>query len=298
MKHFFYTLSLIWALCSLCGCNKAEYADHSFRLEGEIREEDYGLKTGDAALYGIEVVHENGTPYAYGLFDDLSKAQISLNEDDRYIVRVMVVPDGLKECKGSLSNGYEDIFLLTSDGTDRKPCLLSNTFVYDRTVHFLSFRNPQESFYYRIFTGESRISSPQDVISVDMIKMFLAIRLDRSYNKDDYFHLSRILSDTGPTCEIPDGELTTRIFSVPPKDEEHTGILDFYYTFRNWGDNGEIFDKESFCFKLAMSEWAYRNGGHYPIFYYYIPFYTGGFFLIEVGGQPYKLMIPGFADNL
>lgn len=44
-------------------------------------------------LYGIEVSYEGGR-YAYGLFDDISKAKIDLSSDHKYKFKVLYIEDG------------------------------------------------------------------------------------------------------------------------------------------------------------------------------------------------------------
>ncbi len=67
----------------------------SFDLTGEIDVTQNPLSRvnlDDRDLFGIEVTYEGGR-YAYGLFDDISKAKLDLSSNHRYEIKVLYVDD-------------------------------------------------------------------------------------------------------------------------------------------------------------------------------------------------------------
>mgnify|MGYP006913062797 FL=1 len=113
MKNLLYFVILF--CCPLvfiaCSDSKEEFDSmpYSFRLGGEIWNETDGLKADETALYGIEVLYADGSPYAYGLFDDLGKAKIKLLKEKQFTFRVVVVPNGQKLCHDIHSTATERI---------------------------------------------------------------------------------------------------------------------------------------------------------------------------------------------
>ncbi len=90
-------------------------------------------------LYGVQVWEEVAgglTPYAYGLFDDISKMNLTLNSSSRYRFEATLFPGGKNHIAPNMSGTYRAPFT-TSNGT---AVVLDNTFVLtaDRTMNGLS----------------------------------------------------------------------------------------------------------------------------------------------------------------
>ena len=216
MKNLLYFVILF--CCPLvfiaCSDSKEEFDSmpYSFRLGGEIWNETDGLKADETALYGIEVLYADGSPYAYGLFDDLGKAKIKLLKEKQFTFRVVVVPNGQKLCHDIHSTAteryldrFKEIYTLTSDDY----CFLGNEFVYDTHVHFRYFRVPEKSYYYRIFTGycSDFDRNAGNEIVIDMKAMFGEIVYRLNADIGDYVKelrvIGRLVSDTDPMDAEP-----------------------------------------------------------------------------------------------
>lgn len=91
------TIILVISVFCVIGCERAIVPDHedgkmikvSLALAGDVTTEDYPLhqtragETDSNDLYGIQV-YQDDTPYAYGLFDDVSDVNIYLHSDKTY----------------------------------------------------------------------------------------------------------------------------------------------------------------------------------------------------------------------
>jgi hypothetical protein len=255
MKNLLYFVILF--CCPLvfiaCSDSKEEFDSmpYSFRLGGEIWNETDGLKADETALYGIEVLYADGSPYAYGLFDDLGKAKIKLLKEKQFTFRVVVVPNGQKLCHDIHSTAteryldrFKEIYTLTSDDY----CFWGNEFVYDTHVHFRYFRVPEKSYYYRIFTGycSDFDRNAGNEIVIDMKAMFGEIVYRLNADIGDYVKelrvIGRLVSDTDPMDAEPIpsfDELKGQLgYSVDGFYME-SGFRDaegFYYSFRDWDD--------------------------------------------------------------
>lgn len=250
---FLFSLSLFTFSCSDDDDEKEfigdNYTVHTFRLKGEIWDED-GMDPNESALYGIEVLSTDGTPYAYGLFDNLSKAKVKLLKEQQFVFRVTVVPDGKHVCRTCASNEYGDIFLLTSDDKVGTACKLLNKFAYNREVHFLHFSNPQKSFYYRIFMGcqcGGTVGNGEAIlVDTKSIYTIISVSVHGSFGRAEF----RLMSDVGEVAECPYDELSTPVFTLTPENRE----VEFYYSLRNWGKNKEYITDD---FELQVGR-AYR----------------------------------------
>ena len=117
LKVFLLVLSTI-----LVGCNKELYDIKNYddlisvnlSLSAEVLTIDEPLtKSGESnALLGIQV-YQNGSPYAYGLFDDISSMHIYLHSGKDYSFKAQYI-----------KNGKELLPLLTMDSGD--PCYMNS----------------------------------------------------------------------------------------------------------------------------------------------------------------------------
>lgn len=105
-------------------------------------------------LYGISVRLGSLHTYAYGLFDDLSKAVVQRDANQQYWFRLTVVPNGKTLCTQDEQGNYGDLFTIYDDGKLQN-CPLSNTFIYcDTTIARNGFQEdiqPQKSYPYDIY---------------------------------------------------------------------------------------------------------------------------------------------------
>ena len=112
-KYILQILPLLFVLgmtsCSKEESTSAEEAKEynvSLKFNGEITTADTPLTRGTATndLIGVQV-YQDGTQYAYGLFDNIEDININLFSDHKYKFVVTVVKDG----KNKISSAYGDV---------------------------------------------------------------------------------------------------------------------------------------------------------------------------------------------
>lgn len=245
MKPFVYILlQVIPFLLASCGADDSkddglpcrDCKEYAFRFEGDLFSVLYGIEEGESALYGIGILYPDGTPYAYGLFDSPTKAKALLPEGERFVYRAMIVPDGKTLCKSS-SSGFEDIFVITSDGKNFRGCELKNEFVYSRSLYFYHFRIPQQSFYYKIYYGYC--SEPDyleyGVVNIDTRCMWTTVDLEVIPELTRGRFEFREMTDVGFPQRCSWDELSTPVFVSTPGNSNQS----FHYSFRCWDDKLE-----------------------------------------------------------
>lgn len=130
-------------------------------ISGELTN-DYGVEvlTDRNTLYGISVRLDNFRTYAYGLFDDLSKAVVQRDANQQYWFKLTVVPNGKTLCTHDKRGNYGDLFTIYDNGKEQS-CPLSNTFIYcDTTIARNGFQediNPRKSYPYDIYVDLDRV---------------------------------------------------------------------------------------------------------------------------------------------
>lgn len=196
---------------------EGNHTEHTFRLEGEALNKFNGINS-DPALYGIEVLYADGTPYAYGLFDELSKAKVKLLNEQEFVFRTMIVRKGKEMCHSTSGNKYGDIFLLTNDGKAGTYCQLLNQFTYNRKTHFLHFRNPRQSFYFDAFTGYRPNLSDRTEKEIEIDTRTIAAKISISASGNNFGKIEfRLMSDVGEPVDRPFNEFSTPIFILTPE---------------------------------------------------------------------------------
>lgn len=266
MNSYIHCLLFLFLLFSSCSEDDntpidPEYVESGFLLKGEIDENTEilfmsGTSAEKNTLYGIGVVHADGTPYAYGLFDDISLAKIKLQKGKKYTFRVMVVPNGKELCLDRYYGGYEGIF---NRDVERMPgagesCPLTNEFIYHKEVNFWCFDNPNCSFYYKIYAGylPDYLAEKDNTLHMSMNRMFGTIRLiseDLKTGKLDFQFLSNV--DKYDYKNLADilTPIFTPIFSLTPNNSN----VAFEYSLRLWGDiDTWIPDDYSFTAKYTV----------------------------------------------
>ena len=194
MKHAIpYLIFLFIFLQSSCKEDNTSsieeiYVETTFQLKGELPDillSSSAPNNEKRDLYGIDVLYADmdETPYAYGLFDDLSLAKVKLQKGKKYLFRVMVVPNGKELCYDHLYGDYIDIFrrLVENLGISAgEACPLNNEFYYHKEVHFWKFNNPIISYYYKIYTGylSDYLAETDNTVDIDMKGMFGNIKLE------------------------------------------------------------------------------------------------------------------------
>lgn len=159
----FFVTFLLWACKSeSTPCNEPNLVETSFtQISGEMIN-DYGeeVLTDKNTLYGISVRLSSLHTYAYGLFDDLSKAIIQRDANQQYWFKLTIVPNGKTLCKHDEQGNYGDLFTIYDDGKLQK-CPLSNTFIYcDTTIARNGFQEdiqPQKSYPYDIYVDMDKV---------------------------------------------------------------------------------------------------------------------------------------------
>lgn len=139
--------------------SRPNFVETSFTLiSGELINED--VLTDKNTLYGISVRLDNLHTYAYGLFDDLSKAVVLRDANQQYWFKLTVVPNGKTLCTQDEQGNYGDLFTIYDDGK-LQSCPLSNTFIYcDITIARNGFQEdiqPRKSYPYDIYVDMDRV---------------------------------------------------------------------------------------------------------------------------------------------
>lgn len=136
--------------------SRPNLVETSFTLASGELIRDYGedVLRDKNTLYGISVRLDNFHTYAYGLFDDLSKAVVQRDANQQYWFRLTVVPNGKTLCTHDKRGNYGDLFRIYDNGK-LQSCPLSNTFIYcDTTIArngFLEDIQLSKSYPYNIY---------------------------------------------------------------------------------------------------------------------------------------------------
>ena len=171
---------LLWSCKGNNDCPSNNYVEATFELTGEWAE-DYTEFEYFLDYIGIEVLHADGTPYAYGLFNDIAVPKIKLCPNEQYIIRAMLVPNGIEipsEIHGS--KGVRNMFLLNTvdDRNYRNGCDIGEDFIYDSKVHFWQMDHPLYSYPYKIYAAYIPLYTPssEHTIKLDLQRMFGTIK--------------------------------------------------------------------------------------------------------------------------
>lgn len=136
--------------------SRPNLVETSFTLASGELIRDYGedVLRDRNTLYGISVRLDNFRTYAYGLFDDLSKAVVQRDANQQYWFRLTVVPNGKTLCTHDKRGNYGDLFTIYDNGKEQS-CPLSNTFIYcDTTIARNGFQEDiqlSKSYPYNIY---------------------------------------------------------------------------------------------------------------------------------------------------
>lgn len=144
-------------------CNEPNYMETSLtQIQGELTI-DYGenILQDENTLYGITVRLENRKTYAYGLFDDLSKAIVRRDANRQYWANTTVVPYGKQRCSHDENGNYGDLFTIHGNGKIEN-CPVTNEFIYcDTTMEVNGFREsllPISSYPYDIYVSHDALA--------------------------------------------------------------------------------------------------------------------------------------------
>lgn len=174
---------LLWSCKDEEQCPAKDYVEATFQLTGEWAE-DYPQFEEFMDYIGIEVLHADGTPYAYGLFDDIDSPKIKLYPNEQYIIRAMLVPNGSVEIPIYISgcHGVTDIFWLNKINAEgKRQCSnVGENFIYDNEIHFWQLERPLYTYPYKIYAGHIPLYTPssEHIITLDMKRMFGTIRFE------------------------------------------------------------------------------------------------------------------------
>ena len=262
MKHAIpYLIFLFIFLQSSCKEDNTSsieeiYVETTFQLKGELPDillSSSAPNSEKQDLYGIDVLYADmdETPYAYGLFDDLSLAKVKLQKGKKYLFRVMVVPNGKELCYDHLYGDYIDIFrrLVENLGISAgEACPLNNEFYYHKEVHFWKFNNPIISYYYKIYTGylSDYLAETDNTVDIDMKGMFGNIKLEAKNLLHGQLEFQFLTDFEIPISRSETDYNEPLIYTLTPNKMD----TNFIYSLRFWGNgNREMPDDYSFTSK-------------------------------------------------
>ena len=221
---------LLWSCKDEEQCPAKDYVEATFQLTGEWAE-DYPQFEEFMDYIGIEVLHADGTPYAYGLFDDIDSPKIKLCPNGQYIIRAMLVPDGRERIPVSLNGclGITDIFWLNKINSEgKRQCSnVEENFIYDNEVHFWQLECPLYTYPYKIYAGHIPLYTPssEHIITLDMKRMFSTILL--SYDEEAIAEVDAIFYYLNHFEE-------NEIFYINRKEEQKIDCSLIWETKNNW----------------------------------------------------------------
>lgn len=231
---------LLWSCKNEEQCPAKDYVEATFQLTGEWAE-DYPQFEEFMDYIGIEVLHADGTPYAYGLFDYITDPKIKLCPNGQYIIRAMLVPDGRERIPVSLNGclGITDIFWLNKINSEgKRQCSnVEENFIYDNEVHFWQLECPLYTYPYKIYAGHIPLYPPssEHIITLDMKRMFSTILL--SYDEEAIAEVDAIFYYLNHFEE-------NEIFYINRKEEQKIDCSLIWETKNNWlPDNCFLNDK-------------------------------------------------------
>lgn len=231
---------LLWSCKDEEQCPAKDYVEATFQLTGEWAE-DYPQFEEFMDYIGIEVLHADGTPYAYGLFDYITDPKIKLCPNGQYIIRAMLVPDGRERIPVSLNGclGITDIFWLNKINSEgKRQCSnVEENFIYDNEVHFWQLECPLYTYPYKIYAGHIPLYTPssEHIITLDMKRMFSTILL--SYDEEAIAEVDAIFYYLNHFEE-------NEIFYINRKEEQKIDCSLIWETKNNWlPDNCFLNDK-------------------------------------------------------
>lgn len=221
---------LLWSCKDEEQCPAKDYVEATFQLTGEWAE-DYPQFEEFMDYIGIEVLHADGTPYAYGLFDYITDPKIKLCPNGQYIIRAMLVPDGRERIPVSLNGclGITDIFWLNKINSEgKRQCSnVEENFIYDNEVHFWQLECPLYTYPYKIYAGHTPLYTPssEHIITLDMKRMFSTILL--SYDEEAIAEVDAIFYYLNHFEE-------NEIFYINRKEEQKIDCSLIWETKNNW----------------------------------------------------------------
>ena len=241
---------LLWSCKDEEQCPAKDYVEATFQLTGEWAE-DYPQIEEFMDYIGIEVLHADGTPYAYGLFNDITDPKIKLCPNEQYIIRAMLVPDGREKIPVSLNGclGITDIFWLNKINSEgRRRCSeVGNNFIYDNEVHFWQLECPLYTYPYKIYAGHIPLYTPssEHIITLDMKRMFSTILL--SYDEEAIAEVDAIFYYLNHFEE-------NEIFYINRKEEQKIDCSLIWETKNNWLPNNCFLNDE---LRISMTNKPY-----------------------------------------
>ena len=241
---------LLWSCKDEEQCPAKDYVEATFQLTGEWAE-DYPQFEEFMDYIGIEVLHADGTPYAYGLFDDIDSPKIKLYPNEQYIIRAMLVPDGREKIPVSLNGclGITDIFWLNKINSEgRRRCSeVGDNFIYDNEVHFWQLECPLYTYPYKIYAGHIPLYTPssEHIITLDMKRMFSTILL--SYDEEAIAEVDAIFYYLNHFEE-------NEIFYINRKEEQKIDCSLIWETKNNWLPNNCFLNDE---LRISMTNKPY-----------------------------------------
>lgn len=241
---------LLWSCKDEEQCPAKDYVEATFQLTGEWAE-DYPQFEEFMDYIGIEVLHADGTPYAYGLFNDITDPKIKLCPNEQYIIRAMLVPDGREKISVSLNGclGITDIFWLNKINSEgRRRCSeVGNNFIYDNEVHFWQLECPLYTYPYKIYAGHIPLYTPssEHIITLDMKRMFSTILL--SYDEEAIAEVDAIFYYLNHFEE-------NEIFYINRKEEQKIDCSLIWETKNNWLPNNCFLNDE---LRISMTNKPY-----------------------------------------
>ena len=181
--------------------------------------------TNSRDLYGVQIekLLENGSKahYAYGLFDDMSLAQVKMYTSDTYEVKVAHIPYGKDIVK--LNSGTEELgdWEVPFNNSDWKKVAL-NEFTYDKTSELFALANGMVvptggdrtdgshrsgiSYYYGI-AEEYTPAETNPVLNVNLLRYNFG--LEFIFNSAEYSDCSTILIQLDTQASVHESHYAT-----------------------------------------------------------------------------------------
>lgn len=119
----------------------------TFKMGGEITSDETALTRAEGStddLYGVQI-DKDGSHYAYGLFDDVSKIQLAMPKNSKYNIIITLVKNGKITISNYQSSGYYRYYYPFRDGNSATP--LTNYFLFTSEYRGRYFTDGIQSGY-------------------------------------------------------------------------------------------------------------------------------------------------------
>ncbi|MBR6759412.1 MAG: hypothetical protein IKM03_03400 [Alistipes sp.] len=216
-----------------------------------------GITLSDNDLYAVKVSYEpvsassNSKPYAYGLFDDISKAEIELLDGYEYYVSVYLIVDG-KNVIYSDSTFIDDnlyrCFAEPFKTSDSEFGVLNNAFTYSEETSFDSFHNgvrlcndSRASYWVEnvesYYGGKSFVPTADgEVLTINMERMTYGLK----FIANDFLTKGEVVIK----CEYESQRGHWKFYSLSPESRT-IEVKNLYYSPSFWYGQTNLLDAKA-----------------------------------------------------